>query len=67
MTVVARIGIDPARPERLTMWHVSPIGWIDGTVSNRFATHDTRETIAAALAACGMTLQANDTVTREES
>ena len=65
--IVARIGIDPRRPERLTMWHVSPIAWINGTVSNRFGQHETRDDVRALLAKHGMTLNNDDTVTREES
>ena len=67
MTIVARIGVDPARPERLTMFHVSPVDWIDGTVGNRFARDDTRESIAALLARHGLTLNADNTVSNKES
>ena len=54
--IVARLGRTMERPERLAL--IYP----DGTVSNWFATDETREQIALALARAGLVLRDDDTV-----
>jgi hypothetical protein len=54
--IIGRLGRTKERPERLAL--LRP----DGTVSNWFAHDETREEIAAALAAAGLVLRDDDTV-----
>ena len=58
VTAIGRIGVDPARPDRLTLFRA------DGSVSNRFACDDSRENVRDVLARNGLTLNDDDTVTR---
>jgi folate-binding Fe-S cluster repair protein YgfZ len=54
--IIARLGRTTERPERLALLRPN------GTVSNWFAHDETREEIAAALAAAGLVLRDDDTV-----